>query len=113
MNVVLRWPEADDRTAAQFVSEQMRKFARTLPLYSKDPRWLLNELVYAHIRRTQGVVIQTNPAGSCSIECDHQDYTDVPTVDLWQHNLYNSEQQLICLVGAVAFANADQHLAAN
>jgi hypothetical protein len=48
--------------------------------------------------------------GSCSIESDHQNYTYADTVELWQHNLYNPEQQLICLVGAVAFANADEHL---
>ncbi len=28
------------------------------------------------------------------------------TVELWQHNLYSSEQQLLCLMGVVAFANA-------
>ena len=38
------------------------------------------------------------------------DYTGIDVVDLWQHNLYNSEQQLICLVKTVAFANAGASL---
>ncbi len=110
MNVVLRWPQIDPERAADFATSQMRRFARTLTLHSDQPKDLLEDLVYAQASRDTGVVFQTNPMGSCSIESDHQDYTGIDVVDLWQHNLYNSEQQLICLVGAVAFANADLHL---
>ena len=110
MNIVLRWPNIDPKHAAEFATAQMRQFARTLALHSKEHKDLLEDLVYAQARRDTGVVFQTNPFGSCSIETDHQDYTGIETVDLWQHNLYKSEQQLICLVGAVSFANADRHL---
>lgn len=110
MNVMLRWPQTDPESAANFASTQMRQFARTLDLHSGQSRDLLEDLVYAQARRDTGVSFQTNPMGSCSIESDHQDYTSASTVDLWQHNLYNSQQQLICLVGAIAFANADRHL---
>lgn len=110
MHVALRWPRADPEQAAVFATTQMRRFARTLTLHSDQPRDLLEDLVYAQASRSTGAVFQTNPMGSCSIESDHQDYTGIDVVDLWQHNLYNSEQQLICLVGAVAFANADLHL---
>ena len=110
MNVALRWPQIDPEQAAAFATTQMRRFARTLTLHSGQPKDLLEDLIYAQASRNTGVVFQTNPMGSCSIESDHQDYIGVDVVDLWQHNLYNSEQQLICLVGAVAFANADLHL---
>lgn len=110
MNVLLRWPQVNPEHAAVFATTQMRQFARTMALHSDQPKDLLEDLVYAQAIRTTGVVFQTNPMGSCSVESDHQDYTNSDTVDLWQHNLYRSEQQLICLVGAVAFANADKYL---
>lgn len=75
MNVVLRWLQIDPERAANFASTQMRQFARTLALHLDQPTWLLNDLVYAEASREIGVVFQTNPMGSCSVESDHQDYT--------------------------------------
>lgn len=110
MHVELRWPECDAAVAATFATSQMQAFARHLAINGKDSEALRKDLIYAQASRTSGVIFQTNPLGSCSIESDHRDYTDVATVELGMHNIYNHEQQLICLVGAVAFANADRHV---
>ena len=110
MQVVLRWPECDAPAAAEFATSHMQAFARHLAINGKDSEKLRKELIYAQAWREQGIVLQTNPLGSCSVESDHTDYSDSETVELWQHNIYNREQQLIFLVGAAAFANADRHV---
>ncbi|MGB3023546.1 MAG: hypothetical protein WBB39_01940 [Candidatus Saccharimonadales bacterium] len=113
MSVTLRWPEVDEGIAADFATQQMRLFARSLRFHGEMTPKTLNDLVYAVAQREVGILFQTNDMGSCNIESDQGDYTSEPTIELWQHNLYNHEQQLVCLVGAVAFANADSHISNN
>lgn len=109
MSLTLRWPDIDADVAAILASQHMRQFAATLPIHRKfNP--LKDQGIYTRANRRCGVVLQTNEMGSCSVESDHRDYTENDTVKLLQHNLYNPEQQLICLVGAIAFAHADQLL---
>ncbi|MFZ1249253.1 MAG: hypothetical protein WAQ24_02940 [Candidatus Saccharimonadales bacterium] len=109
MNVHLQWPEVDAAAAAFFATTQMRQFARQLPAHSGFGDRMLRQLLYTRAQRSTGMVVQTNDMGSCSIEADRKDYTDVPDIELGAHNLYTHEQQLICLVGATAFAYADTH----
>lgn len=108
MTVTVAWPEISADVAADFATEQARRLAYELE-YAHASRQLINELVYVRADRSRMAIVQTNSMGSCSIESDHQDYTNIKTVELGQHNLYSPEQQLICLVGAVGLATADKH----
>ena len=110
VQIELAWPDCDEDIAATFATERMQAFARHLYNSGKSSERVRQETIYAQANRRQGVLFQTNPMGSCSIESDHRDYTGSRTVDLGQHNIHNAEQQLICLVGAVAFANADNRI---
>ena len=110
MYVELRWPLVDAEEAAIFATEHMIKFAKTLPFYSQYDKDMLRSLLYVSADRTDGITVQTNSVGSCSIDSDGNGHKYKPTVELLQHNIYGPQQQLPCLIGAVAFANADSYL---
>ena len=108
MRAEVTWPRhASDK--------KMRKVARYFMRTTADAlnyeRKLIDELVYADVRRERGVTLETNPFGSCNIGAGGDGYhPERPTVELYQHNLYSPIQQLICLAGAVAMANTDKLL---
>jgi len=54
-----------------------------------------------------GITLETNPVGACSMDTDGTDYDeDSEKIKLYDHNLYNHEMQLICIAGLVALAKA-------
>jgi hypothetical protein len=66
-------------------------------------------LVYAHVDRQQGVVLETNEMGSCSMGTDGSWYRpEEAEFSISSHNIYGIDQQIICLAGAVAIARADE-----
>lgn len=104
----ITWPEAEAREVAKLSTDSMRDTASYL---MEEPKWLVDELVYADVSRAHGVTLETNPMGSCSIGTNGQDYdSTAPDFELHAHNIYNHSQQLICLVGVVALAKADSLL---
>lgn len=112
MYVEVQWPECYTE-AAQFATRQMQQFAAGINLKNGGALNRANAMVYVAADAEQGLSVQTNPLGGCGIETSGDDYgheRPLETVSLWQHNLYAPEQQLACLVGAVAFAKANSHL---
>lgn len=102
----LRWPsQATDQVMSQLGTYFMKDTARKLNYERK----MIDELVYCGVLREQGIIIETNPLGSCNISAggDYYDASE-PTVELWQHNIYSPVQQLICFAGAIAVAKADK-----
>ncbi len=110
MMVAIRWPTAEPRTAAQFATRHMQRFASSVNLNGNQRMNVADDMVYVTADRARGITVETNPLGSCNIGaggCDYDPESDV--VELWQHNIYNPAQQLVCLIGAVGFATADLH----
>ena len=59
-------------------------------------------------RGEQGVSMITNPVGSCNLDTNGAAYRpESPKFEVDAHNIYNADQQLICLYGLVAVAHAD------
>ena len=55
-----------------------------------------------------GITLETNPAASSSMDTDGQSYKgSQPIIELYAHNLYTHEAQLICLAGLIALAGGD------
>lgn len=68
----------------------------------------INDLVWTSYDSERGVTITTNPLGSCSLDTDGNQYDPASEmIELHQHNIYTHTQQLLCLVGLVAVANAE------
>ena len=69
-------------------------------------------MVYGQIQRENGLTLETNPLGKCSIGTDGLWYEpQEPMLELDAHNIYNHTQQLIIIIGGVALARADTLLA--
>ena len=110
MMVELRWPEATPLAAATFATRHMQRFAQSIDLNGSQAMNTANDMVYVAASREQGIIIETNPVGSCNISAGGYGYdSKLDTVELWQHNIYSPGQQLACLMGAVSFATADLH----
>jgi len=104
MSAELKWPAVSDQSASNIATDAMRRMARNLGIY-KDKN--IDSLVYANVRRSDGITLETNPAGSCGMDTDGMKYSpDSETVSLIDHNLYTHEMQLVCISGLIALANA-------
>jgi hypothetical protein len=105
----VRWPRAPDNDVAKRATDIMQEAASNLK-YAHDlaRKYGYKDMVYAYVSRQNGVVLETNPMGSCSIGTDGFDFRpEEPVFELHSHNLYAVEQQLVCLTGALAIAHAD------
>lgn len=105
MRAEVKWPkDSTDNHMSNVTTYFMRDCARKLNYERK----ILDDLVYAQVMRENGLTLETNPLGSCSIGAGGYMYSpESHTVELYQHNIYSTVQQLICFTGAVALANAD------
>ncbi len=111
---VLR-PEGSHNMTTYHATKAMRRaatairynhdFAKEENMSNVEYDEFINDVVYANYQPEQGLELQTNPHGSCSIGTDGTEYNpDSRYIELYAHNLYTPAQQLICLVGAVAMA---------
>lgn len=102
----IAWASEPDETLSRLATHHMRSTAKNLDYEDKN---MIPSLVYAQVSRAQGVTLETNPMGSCSIGTDGMWYeSGDPRYELFSHNIYNHVQQFICLAGAVALAHADK-----
>ncbi len=97
-------PTLPDNQASAIATQAMRKMAHDLGTYpDKD----IPGMVYAHISQEYGMTFETNPAASSSMDTDGQHYSPTSErVELYAHNLYTHEMQLICISGLIALAKA-------
>lgn len=111
MMAAVRWPRADERSSAVFATRHMQRFASSVDLLGNPRLNTANDMVYVVADRSRGMRVETNPLGSCNISAGGDGYDpEQPIVELFQHNIYSSSQQLACLMGAVSFATADLHV---
>lgn len=105
MDAVLKWPESVGDFELQVIATNaMVLIANDLRMHS--PR-LMDGTVYAMVSRDNGITLETNPMGSCSLDTDGATYDpSKPTMELWGHNIYNHKIQLVCLAGLIAIARA-------
>lgn len=116
MGVDIARPEkAADKQISQLATNVMQSFALRLE-HSRGKRESLKkwkrriaEDVFAAYSVQKGVTLTTSPVMGHSLETgDPRFYKpDSPVMHLSQHNIYNFQQQLILLSGAVAIAHAD------
>ena len=108
----VKWPEGiKDKELAARATQTMRTVAKDLgyardvvPGHSEYQR-LIRDLVYADVQRQRWVSLQTNPMGSCALDTDGDEYSaEDHSFELWAHNLYSPDQQIICWAGAAALA---------
>lgn len=100
MDAEMAWPAVTDVEASLAGTRAMRQMAYDLGTYSDKQ---IPGMVYAHVDRARGITLETNPAGSCSMDTDGSEYR--PTADrvtLYAHNLYTHEMQLICIAGLIS-----------
>jgi hypothetical protein len=111
---VLR-PEGSHNMTSYHATKAMRRAAKAIRYnhdFAKEENMsnveydeFINDMVYAHYQPEHGLELQTNPHGSCSMGTVGDEYDPISRyIELEAHNLYTPEQQLICLVGAVAIA---------
>ena len=115
MAAEVRWPIAPPEVLHPLATSVMRRAALGLNyadglLRATDYHYY-DHLVYAQISRENGVTLETNEMGSCSLGTDGMEYdSDAPIFNISAHNLYGVDQQLICLTGLLAIAQADKIL---
>lgn len=103
-DATLKWPDAEPRDVQAAATIAMTQTAQDLRYM---PRSILAGSVYAIVDRQNGVTLETNPMGSCTLDTDGNQYDPGGEVmDLYAHNLYSHEMQLICLSGLIAVARA-------
>jgi hypothetical protein len=112
VSVELDWPDGiDDATLSRLGTEYMHAAALGLRMFDGDDEQERLEGVFAHVDRTSGLTLQTNPIGSCAVDTVPMDYMlgegHVRAVD---HNIYSAEQQIVCVSGALAIAYAEELL---
>jgi hypothetical protein len=111
---VLR-PEGNPKVAVRQATKAMRRaakatgynyaFAKESGMSRAEYAEFIDDVVYANYQPQQGMELQTNPHGSCAISTLGNEYDPASRyLELEAHNLYTSQQQLICLVGAVAIS---------
>jgi len=106
MGAELRWPKLSDARASAIGTEAMRAMARDLKLY---PETEIGGMVYAGIQRAYGMTFGTNPAASSSMDTDGMEYSpQAKKVNLYAHNLYTRQMQLVCIKGIMAVAGVEQ-----
>lgn len=90
-----------DKTLISAASGQMQNIAANLRFVDEK---ILPELVYADIERGRGMELHVNTLGrKGSMATNPAEYSPKADYTIFEaHDLYNYEQQLICLVGAVA-----------
>ncbi len=92
----------DNLSLGRLATEAMLKTARELKYGNRD---ILDGMVYAQVDNN-GVTLETNPGGSCSLDTDGSDYdNNSETIKVYAHNLYSNEMQLICLSGLIRLAH--------
>jgi hypothetical protein len=106
MQAELQWPNVPDDQVSYFATTAMRQMAKDLGTYSND---MLPGMVYARVRRSDGITLETNPVASSSMDTDGTEYHETAErVTLYAHNLYTHEMQLICISGLIALAKAGE-----
>ncbi len=109
MHSISQWPDLATSHPNQLntvVTGHMQNFAKRIQYIG--PRTSYDEYVYSQLNRNSGATLETNPLGSCSIGTNGQSYeSDSDSFEMTSHNIYQSEQQLICYAGLVALVNAD------
>lgn len=104
MTARLRWPERSNSELGSIATRAMRQTALDLRHANQS---ILPGMVYAQVDRQRGVTLETNPAGSCSMDTDGERYdTNEPFMELNAHNLYTHSMQIICLSGLISIARA-------
>lgn len=102
-NAVVKRPVASPSIVQNAATTAMRQTAEELRYM---PKSILSNSVYAHMTESY-VSLETNPVGSCSLDTDGVEYEpDSSDINLYAHNLYNHEMQLICLSGLIAIARS-------
>jgi len=104
MNAEILRPRVSDKAAALAATHAMQQMAHDLGTYAdKD----IPGMVYAQVSTAQGITLETNPAGSSSMDTDGDEYEATSEkISLYAHNLYTHEMQLICISGLIALAKA-------
>lgn len=105
MRVELAWPDEMDAILANMATERMVSAAAKLRY---GDRAVLPDVVSASVDRQHGgIVLSANTFGVSNVGSHSIGYRpEEPRITLTSHNLYRHEEQLICLVGAVAIAHA-------
>lgn len=107
MDAMFSWPDLPDGEASMIATRAMRQMARNLGLYPEASNKELAGMVYAHLDRRSGITLETNPAGSSSMDTNGSRYRPgAERVKLESHNLYTHEMQLVCIAGIIALAKA-------
>ena len=93
-------PQLPDQEATRYATLAMRHMAHDLGTYADAD---IPGMVYAHISRQHGMTFETNPIASSSMDTDGQVYEpDSERIELYAHNLYTHEMQLICISGIIS-----------
>lgn len=113
MGAEVRWPPVEDELMQDITTKVMRRFARDIYYARIDNGYgykkLIDGLVYARVHRPDGVTLETNPLGSCSLDTNGSWYDPAEEkAELLAHNLYAPDQQLICLAGLAAFSSGNR-----
>lgn len=97
-------PKVSDEVATIVATQAMRQMAYDLGTYTDS---LIPGLVYAQVSRADGITLESNSAGSCSMDTDGMHYDETSEmISLGDHNLYTHQMQLICISGLIALAKA-------
>ena len=104
MDAEIARPSVSDEIATRVATDAMRQMAHDLGTYPDED---IPSLVYAQVSGLNGITLETNPVGACSMDTDGTDYDeDSEKIKLYDHNLYTHEMQLICIAGLIALAKA-------
>lgn len=104
---LLHWPEGvDNNEISTVVKGVMYDSARKLRYISKDGQ----RMVSAQVERESGVVLCANPLLGSSLRTLDTYDASANTFELRSRNIYEPEQQLVCLAGAIALAHVDDLL---
>ncbi|MFA5004171.1 MAG: hypothetical protein WC498_02735 [Candidatus Saccharimonadales bacterium] len=115
LDMTIAWPDIEGGTLSRLATTAMIGVATDLR-YFRDVEPgrqgysnFLRETVGAVVEREDGVQIIALAGGSSTVDTDG-DYhrPDKPQFEVYGHNLYSNEMQLICMVGGVAIAHADE-----
>lgn len=97
-------PTVPDDEATRVATQAMRRMAHDLGLY---PDAQIPGMVYARVSHVQGITLETSGEGSCSLETDGGSYDQTSeTIELYPHNLYAHQMQLVCISGLIALVKA-------
>jgi hypothetical protein len=110
----LALPDVEDGQLSHFVSRIMRNMAMQLRYEQKiaGRKGGIGKLVFAEIRREaagkEKVLLETNPSRTAHMALEHFDGSrPEPVVNLVAYDLASHKQQLVCLAGLAAIAQAE------